>query len=96
MRRQEFGDPAEEFEVGQAEGEADGEAEAEDGTGEGLEGDGIGAAGGQGDAFEGDEGGGVVAASEVEPEEEMGLVEWRDGFVGEEHGCRVLIRDCCE
>jgi hypothetical protein len=83
-RRDETRQAAEEFKIGQAKGEAVGEAEAEDEAGFGLEGDGVCAAGGEGEAFEEDEGGGVMAAAEVESEEKMGLGEGGGGFA-EEH-----------
>ena len=83
-RRNETGQAAEEFEVGHSQGETVGEAEAEDEAAFGLEGDGVGAAGGEGEAFEEDEGGRVVAAAEVESEEEMGFGEGGSVFA-EEH-----------
>jgi hypothetical protein len=66
-------DARDEGEIGQAERVTDGRAEDEAEFGEGLVGDGIGAAEGDGEAFEEDEGGGVAAAAEVEAEEEMRL-----------------------
>ena len=76
---------AEEIEIRHAKRETVREAETEDEAGAGFEGDRVGVAGGQGDALEEDERGGVVAAAEIEAEEEVGFGEGGGGFDGEDH-----------